>query len=183
MKAVFRLWSLIPQTRKINSDELRESVFLPWRDTELDVSFGHSQSNEAGLKIHFANASTRGLRAICMASEKHANFPGAVHGGLVACALDEVMGQNVFISSGSLAISIESIVIWLASSPVNSQLQIKSTIVFNIWRFYFVDGYIELPNGRISARSRGLYFQPTAKQMAKVLKTANFSEGVAKWFK
>jgi acyl-coenzyme A thioesterase PaaI-like protein len=114
--------------------------------------------------------------------EDHANFPGATHGGLIACALDEVMGQTVFVETGALAVSLEAHVEWLASTPIQQNLTIKSQILHKFGRYFLVG--CELYCGRKQcAKSRGLYFQPSAQMMAKMLRLKEIPLEAQAWFK
>lgn len=114
--------------------------------------------------------------------ENHANFPGAAHGGLVACALDEVMGQTVFVDSGALAVSLEARVEWMASTPINQSLTVKSQIILKIGRFFLVASELRSEQ-KLCAKSSGLYFQPSARMMAKMLRLKQLPLEVHPWFR
>ena len=166
-------------------DESRSTsdVVLPWTGTEFDVSFGHSKENASGLQIEYMKRGSGFLIASCRPKTFHSNFPGATHGGLVACALDEVMGQSVFVETGALAVSLEANFEWLKSTPVNDYVLIKSKIIHKFGRFYFVIGEVASEDNKVYARSRGLYFQPTSSMMAKMLGMNKMPVEAKQWFK
>lgn len=155
---------------------------LPWIDSPFDISFGHAKGNTSGLKICYEKSGSRCLVATCTMQDSHANFPGASHGGLVACALDEVMGQLVFIDTGALAVSLEAHVEWLASTPIKQHLTITAQIIYKCGPFFLVAS--ELHCGpKLCAKSSGLYFQPTSHMMAKMLRLKELPLGAKPWFK
>ena len=161
---------------------VRSDVVLPWTDGPYDISFGHAKGNSSGLKICYEKSGHRCLMATCTMRETHANFPGATHGGLIACALDEVMGQTVFVDSGALAVSLEARIEWLASTPIHQSLTINAQIIFKIGRFFAVAS--ELRSGhKLCAKSSGLYFQPSAQMMAKMLRLKQLPSEAQSWFK
>lgn len=177
------MWNTTKPNAKVELALLDEEVYLPWVGTKFDVSFGHSKSNTSGLQICYLKKGTKCLVATCIAKDFHSNFPGSIHGGLVACALDEVMGQTVFVETKALAVSLEASFEWLSSTPINNELTIKARISFSLGRFYFVVGEVISSNNIVCARSSGLYFQPTAKSMAKMLRQKELPVEAQKWFR
>ena len=182
MKSFFRLWSVSSPRIKTDPSLINTKVVLPWTDGPYDISFGHAKGNSSGLQISYEKPGPRCLTATCTMQDDHANFPGATHGGLVACALDEVMGQTVFVDTGALAVSLEAHVEWLASTPIHQNLIITAQIIHKIGQFFLVASEIRCGQ-KICAKSSGLYFQPTAQMMAKMLRLKDLSLEAQQWFK
>ena len=101
-----------------------EKLIFPWKNTANDISFGHSSSNRCGLNIKFYKCANYTLYAEFTARPEYQNFPGVVHGGVVAAALDECMGQSTYIKSGFLSVSTKMETEWLKPTPANVRLAI-----------------------------------------------------------
>ncbi|MFC1873631.1 PaaI family thioesterase, partial [Chloroflexota bacterium] len=57
----------------------------------IDMCFGCGQNNHIGLKLNFRWDSTT-ARAEFTPSQPYQGWSGIVHGGIIACLLDEAMG-------------------------------------------------------------------------------------------
>jgi acyl-coenzyme A thioesterase PaaI-like protein len=60
-------------------------------DKKSDLCFGCGQSNPIGMKLNF-HWDGQAARAEFTPNKYHQGWPGIVHGGIIACLLDEAMG-------------------------------------------------------------------------------------------
>ena len=67
--------------------------------------FGCGRANAIGLQLDGFEESGTAIRASFTPREEYRGFDGILHGGIVAAALDEVMGWTAILSEGVMALT------------------------------------------------------------------------------
>jgi uncharacterized protein (TIGR00369 family) len=83
-----------------------ERLSLPWLGEPRFRCFGCSPHNPVGLALSLYRLPDGRIAAPSTLSERHASYPGVVHGGIISALVDEVMGDLVAIDHGMLAFCV-----------------------------------------------------------------------------
>ena len=90
--------------------------------------------------------------------EKHQGPPGAVHGGVIATILDEVMSMATgnYFPAFLAKLTVE----YKRPVPLYVKVKVEGVVRRKSGRKIWVDGRIVLPDGTETTRAVGLYIQP-----------------------
>jgi acyl-coenzyme A thioesterase PaaI-like protein len=131
--------------------------------TELGVRIGGSpyvngpQPGGFGVRMHYHEGSgqTRGLVIFDAAKM---GPPGHAHGGAIATVLDEAMGASAWYN-GLPVLAVNLNVDLKHSVPLDTEVVVSGWIERVEGRKVYLAGALTLPDGRVAARSTGLFLQ------------------------
>ncbi len=123
--------------------------------------------NEAGLKAPFYEMEDNTLITIFEYKDHHQSYPGRVHGGMISCMLDELIGRSIWITEPTMwGVTVTLNVKFRKPVPYNTKLKgigkitnIKSRTFEGVGEIYDMDGnllasaeavYFKLPLEKIS---------------------------------
>ncbi len=95
------------------------------------------------------------VRARCTFTAAHAGSPGRVHGGVLALALDEVLGHAVT-ASGASGLTVALTVSFLGATPIDVPVEIVARYDRHEGRKSFASGEV-LVDGEVTVVAEGLY--------------------------
>jgi acyl-coenzyme A thioesterase PaaI-like protein len=85
--------------------------------------------------------------------------PGAVHGGIVAAYMDEILGAAAFRGTSKVAVTGELTIRYVAPAPLETPLLGRGRMLIDHGRYIDVEGTLEqLADGLVVARGRGRFF-------------------------
>ncbi|KPK48006.1 MAG: hypothetical protein AMJ77_01210 [Dehalococcoidia bacterium SM23_28_2] len=136
------------------------------QDAARRYCFGCGDLNPAGLKLDFH---LKGKKAIAdfVPKEEHQGYPGVVHGGLVATALDEAMGWAMY-AVGVWAMTGKMEVRFRQPLPLHQRVVVSAEVIRNRGRWLELRGEIHSQEGRLMAESYGLFMR-VPEEMAREL--------------
>jgi len=124
------------------------------------------RDNPVSLRVTWFNhPEIRQVRATVTVPDTHCSYPGVVHGGVVAALLDETAGRAVM-GDGDferLMVSVKLEVEYRRVTPTNEPLMLVGWVVQDNGSNAEVAAEIKLPNGKVSARAKGLLVRPPAQ--------------------
>ncbi len=119
--------------------------------------FGCSPDNANGLQLHFEeDTEAVTVHAEFSIARRFEGPPGHVHGGIIATILDEAMGK-VNRQKGVVALTRHMSIDFLHPVPLNVPLRAKGWVVRQEGRKHFHAGEILTPEGKVLARSTGVF--------------------------
>ena len=98
-----------------------------------------------------------GWRFTFAASATHGNGRGAVHGGMLATLLDEVMGQTIEAAAGVPSSTVELGITYMAGVPVDENVSAEAKILRLGGSLAFVEGTVFNARGEPAARGRAVF--------------------------
>jgi acyl-coenzyme A thioesterase PaaI-like protein len=151
----------------------------PWPPVEVESAERHPDAPESGTKLgaHYARCfgcgdevehglhmqleagtDTRILGQFTV-TEAHQGAPGLAHGGLLACAFDEVLGTTVGQQLRLPAVTGRLETDFLRPVPVGSILHIVGTLDGIAGRKVYAsaDGRLNAPDGPVALRARAVF--------------------------
>ena len=119
--------------------------------------FGCGDLNPHGLKLEFR---VEGKRAVAnfLPQASHQGYPGLVHGGLTATALDEAMGWAMY-AAGVWAMTGKMEVKFRQPLPLGQKAVVSAELTRNRGRWLEVRGEIRREDGKLVAESQGLFMR------------------------
>jgi len=119
--------------------------------------FGCGDLNPAGLKLEFRFEGNRAV-ADLLPQEKHQGYPGLMHGGVMAAALDEAMGWamqplGVWAVTGKMELKFRQ------PLPLHRKATVSGEVIRNRGRWLEVRGEIRNEEGRLMVESYGLFMR------------------------
>lgn len=120
--------------------------------------FGCGPDHPTGLHVRCFRT-PEGVVAPIVVPPEYEGPPGAVHGGIVAAYLDEVLGATVMRTTGRPAVTGELTVRYVQPAPPATPLVGRGRLVADHGRYVDVEGSLEeLSGGRVVATARGRFF-------------------------
>ncbi len=124
---------------------------------DSNACFVCGKQNPYGLKLEFYEVDGRVETSYTPRAE-HQGWPGFVHGGILYAVLDETLGRvgftiNTWTMSGRVEIRYREPV------PLDQTLHVVATLARDRGRALEVEGFAQLPDGRIAAEASGLYMR------------------------
>ena len=135
--------------------------------------FGCGDLNPAGLKLEFRFEGDKAV-ADFLPQERHQGYPGLVHGGVTAAALDEAMGWAMY-ALGVWAMTGKMEVKFRQPLPLYQKATVSAQIVRNRGRWLEVRGEIRSQEGRLMAESYGLFMRVPEEKVRELEET--YAEG------
>ncbi len=113
--------------------------------------------NPCGLKLRFVNNDDGTVQTTLVAEDHFQSYPGMVHGGVLATALDETMGRAAFVRDPNrFLITLKIEIKFRKPAPLGEPLHIVARIEKDRGRRITVSGAVHLPDGSIAAEATGL---------------------------
>jgi len=131
--------------------------------------FGCGDLNPAGLKLEFRFDGNKAV-ADFLPQEKHQGYPGLMHGGVMAAALDEAMGWamqplGVWAVTGKMELKFRQ------PLPLHRKATVSGEVIRNRGRWLEVRGEIRNEEGRLMAESHGLFMRLPEERVRKLKET------------
>jgi uncharacterized protein (TIGR00369 family) len=136
--------------------------------------YGCSPTNNSGLKLRFYYDGGA-IKAEFSPSRTYAGYEGLVHGGIIACLLDEVMGIAAGYKQDRPCFAAEMNVRFIAPLPINKKVILQGERVADKKKLWLTKGEIKDDAGNIYARAWGKYLPLSANKKAKIEKHLNIS--------
>ena len=124
---------------------------------QKNYCFACGKNNRDGMRLRFAYDEDRD-RFICRfrLGKRYTGPPGHCHGGIIATILDEAMGKVNKLRQ-VVAVTAEITVNYLRPVPLNKPLRVESREVSVKGRRHVNMAEIRNKEGKVLARSRGLF--------------------------
>ncbi len=124
---------------------------------DSNACFVCGKLNPHGLKLEFFQSDGR-VETSYTPGIEHQGWPGYVHGGILYTVLDETLGRvgftiNAWTMSGRVEIRYRE------PAPIDQTLRVVATLTRDRGRALEVQGFAQLPDGRIVAEASGLYMR------------------------
>src|SRR4051812_11848152 len=135
----------------------------PAPGTELGVHFsecfGCGDEADAGLHLRSTVGEGQVIHSQFTVTEAHQGAPGLAHGGLLACAFDEALGNTVGQMLRQPAVTGRLETDFLRPVPVGSTLHIVGKLDGVAGRKVYAsaDGRLNAPDGQLALRARALF--------------------------
>jgi uncharacterized protein (TIGR00369 family) len=139
-----------------------ETKMSVWPQVLIDINreysfcFGCGKDNPIGLRLDF-RMEGKTARAEFTPADVHQGWPGIVHGGLVACLLDEAMG-NVALLAGMNCLTADMKVRLRRPVSVGETLIITSSITRKNRKLVKTRAAVSLKDGTVIAEGTGTQF-------------------------
>lgn len=157
-------------------------VSLRFEGLEQHRCFGCSHNNPIGLKLSFHHADGWGLACAWKAEGYLENYPGMVHGGIVATVLDEIIGQALFHEIGHLPVSISAKVEWFKPVKIGDALTAAARMTSRYGALYSAEAFLFRADGKVAAKARGRYYTPALEQFRRMAELDSLPDVAKAWF-
>ena len=138
--------------------DLTEQRLASCSDDAFHACFGCGPAHPSGLRVRCFETA-EGVVAPIVVSRVYEGPPGAVHGGIVAAYLDEVLGGAAARAAGKPAVTGELTVRYVRPVPSETPLLGRGRLVANHGRYVDVEGSLEeFSARRVVATARGRFF-------------------------
>ena len=95
-------------------------------ETKTDRCWVCGPGNPRGLQVTFEPDGDHGSRAVYVARDEHAGWPGVLHGGLALALMDEALGWSLYFhGAGGMTARFDA--------RFRQQIPIGSTLVVRAW--------------------------------------------------
>ena len=123
--------------------------------SEYQQNFVHGLRNPVGLHLQYELDGDR-MVTTWNAGERHAGFPGFVHGGLIAAVLDDAMGRGAalahrWVVTGRLEVRYRN------GAPLGVPLRVEGWTARMLRRAMHAEGRVLMPDGTEVAHATGTY--------------------------
>ncbi len=145
---------------------------MPEKINPQRLCFGCGDLNPCGLKLDFRMEGDRAT-AEFVPEERYQGYPGLVHGGVTATALDEAMGWAMY-GAGVWAMTGKMEVRFRQPFPVGRKVAVTGEVTRNRGRWLEVRGEIRGDDGTVVAESRGIFMRMREDKVQEMVET--FSE-------
>jgi acyl-coenzyme A thioesterase PaaI-like protein len=127
-------------------------------DETFHYCFGCGPAHPSGLRVRCFET-TEGVAAPIVVPRVYEGPPGAVHGGIVAAYLDEILGGAAARAAGKPAVTGELTVRYVKPVPSETPLLGRGRLVANHGRYVDVEGSLEdFDARRVVATAHGRFF-------------------------
>jgi acyl-coenzyme A thioesterase PaaI-like protein len=135
-----------------------EEVRSASRPDAFHHCFGCGPAHPSGLHVRCFRTE-EGVASPVLVPRVYEGPPGAVHGGIVAAYLDEILGGAVVRATGRPSVTGELTVRYLRPAPPETPLLGRGRLVADHGRYVDVEGSLEeFEIGRVVATARGRFF-------------------------
>ncbi len=150
-------------------------------DTDFQLNFVHGLRNRSGLHLRYRLEGEH-IVTDWTPGDGHMGFPGFVHGGLIAAALDDVMNRcSVLHRRWMVTGRMETR--YRRGVPLGVTLRVEGWITRITGRLMQAASAMTLPDGTIVADATGTYLPIPAALLEQMLQTwpgfAAYNEGSA----
>ncbi len=138
------------------------------RQPNSQMCFVCGVANIAGLKIRFYSMEDH-VEAIVFFTDNYQGFPGITHGGIIASALDEMMGRVGLLKENSkrLFVTAKMELKYRHSVPLNTPITLKGFLVKDRGRIIVARAEAVLPDGTVAVESTGTMMEFPAEEFDK----------------
>jgi acyl-coenzyme A thioesterase PaaI-like protein len=133
--------------------------------------FGCGDLNSAGLKLKFHFKGSKAV-ADLVPQDRHQGYPGLMHGGVIAAALDEAMGWAMY-GAGVWAVTGKMEVKFRRPLPLHQKATVSGEVTRNRGRWLELRGEIRSEEGKLIAESYGLFMrlpEERARELEEIYK-------------
>jgi acyl-coenzyme A thioesterase PaaI-like protein len=120
--------------------------------------FACGQENPIGLRLRFRE-DDRGIRAEFTAGPQFQGYGGAVHGGVIAAALDDAMA-NLFHLKGRESVTARLEIRYRREAPIGAPLTVSAWIAKEHGKLFIAQAALSLADGTALAEARGTFIRP-----------------------
>ena len=125
-------------------------------------------NNEFGLKAPFYEMEDQTLVTLFEYKEWHQSYPERVHGGMISCMLDELIGRAIWIIDPTVwGVTINLNVKFRKPVPYNTKLKGIGKITSNKSRLFEGSGKIIDMESNVLAEATAIYMKLPLSQIAK----------------
>jgi acyl-coenzyme A thioesterase PaaI-like protein len=111
-------------------------------------------SNPVGLRLAFYEGEPGKVVADWTPSERYQGYPGVVHGGIVASALDEAAGRTVMSATAPrFMVTVSLSVKYRLPVPVGETLRLSGELIRDFGRLAHARAELRLPGGEVAAEA------------------------------
>ncbi len=131
------------------------------------------EANAAGLQTRFYVEG----ESVCMpltARAEHCGYPGRVHGGVVAAALDECMGWAAARAIQRMCVTGDLRVRYVEGVLLPGEYVVRSEVERANRRLVYTVGKVVDPDGKLYARGEAKFFPLSREQTLKVDAALNY---------
>ena len=122
--------------------------------------------NAAGVKAPFYEMEDGSVVTLFSYSAQHQSYPGRVHGGMITCMLDELIGRVIWVTDPSvLAVTLDIAVKFRKPVPYDTPLIGIGTIVKSGFRAYTGHAVIKDKSGTVLAEGTATYYKMPAEKI------------------
>jgi acyl-coenzyme A thioesterase PaaI-like protein len=129
------------------------SISLP---EGYSLCFGCGQDNPIGLKMKFV-PDGKGVRAVFNPDERYQGWPGYLHGGIVACLLDEAMSHAAG-ATGARCVTARFETRLKRLVPISGPLTVTSHVTRKTRKVIECASVLSLADGTIAAEGSATHF-------------------------
>jgi acyl-coenzyme A thioesterase PaaI-like protein len=123
--------------------------------------------NGAGLHGHFYELEGGDLLGVFAPRYEHQSYPGRLHGGIAAAALDETIGRAIMMTNPeSWGVTAELTLRFRKPVPLDRELRVVGRITRDTSRLFEGSGEILLDDGSVAVEARGKYVRLPLEQIA-----------------
>lgn len=123
-------------------------------------------NNPAGVKAPFYEMEDGSVVTLFTYSSEHQSYPGRVHGGMITCMLDELIGRVIWVTDPQvLAVTLDINVKFRKPVPYDSKLIGIGTMVKSGSRAYTGHAVIEDEKGTVLAEGTATYYKMPADKI------------------
>ncbi len=116
--------------------------------------------NEAGLKAPFYQMEDNTVITLFKYQEIHQSFPGRVHGGMISCLLDELIGRAIWIEEPEIwGVTVNLNVKFRKPVPYGVDLKGIGKIIVSKSRTFEGIGELYDTDGNLLASAEAVYFK------------------------
>jgi|WetSurMetagenome_2_1015567.scaffolds.fasta_scaffold113607_1 acyl-coenzyme A thioesterase PaaI-like protein len=126
------------------------------RTADYQSCFGCGRDNPIGLKLVFQWDGTT-ARSEFIPPAVYQGWPGILHGGIMACILDEAMGYAALFDVGR-CVTAKMQIDLKQPVPIGSSLIITSTITRKTRKLVETEASVTLKDGQVLAEATGTHF-------------------------
>lgn len=133
-----------------------------WPQVSIDLPQGYSlcfgcgQDNPIGLRMKFSPDS-KGVKAIFNADRRYQGWPGYLHGGIVACLLDEAV-SHAAAATGGRCVTARLNTRMRRLIPIDTPLTVTSHVTRKTRKVIECAAAVSLPDGTIAAEGSATHF-------------------------
>jgi acyl-coenzyme A thioesterase PaaI-like protein len=123
--------------------------------------------NGSGLHGHFYEIEGGELLGVFAPRHEHQSYPGRLHGGIAAAALDETIGRAIMMTNPeSWGVTAELTLRFRKPVPLDRELHVVGRITRDTSRLFEGSGEILLDDGSVAVEARGKYVRLPLEQIA-----------------
>jgi acyl-coenzyme A thioesterase PaaI-like protein len=127
------------------------------RMKDYQLCFGCGKQNPIGLHLNFTK-NDHGVQARFTPDKNLQGWGGFLHGGIIACALDEAIGQAVMILSGAYNVTAKMQVRYRKMAPIDDTYTLTGDITKQTSRLIETEAKLLANDGSIVAEATSTQF-------------------------